>query len=265
VQKLFFYVFLLFTLMVPSQLLADYTLNMHPGVTPISKEIYHLHMLIFWVCVAIGLAVFSVMFYAIIFHRKSRGAVAAQFHDNTWLEVIWSVIPLIILIAISIPATRVLIKIDDHSDSDMTIKITGFMWRWQYDYLDEKIQLMSSLKPSAMLQKYNRDVKSEHYLLDVDYPLVVPIHKKIRFLTTANDVIHSWWVPKLGIKKDAIPGFINETWARIEEPGTYRGQCAELCGVNHGFMPIVVVAKTQEDFDIWLKQQKSSQPKGSHT
>lgn len=256
--------FLLFLLLYSHAIHADLTFNMDPGVTPISKEIYQLHMLIFWICVAIAIGVFTVMFYAIIFHRKSRGVTAATFHKNTRLEIIWSVIPLVILIAMCIPATQVLIKMEDRQDSDLTIKITGFMWHWQYDYLDQDLAFMSRLK-TPLIQIRNRDLKNKNYLLEVDQPLVVPIGKRIRFLTTANDVIHSWWVPKLGIKRDAIPGFINEAWAVIEKPGIYRGQCAELCGANHGFMPIVVEAKLQADYDAWLAQKKADKPiQGSH-
>lgn len=236
---------------------ADYTLNMTKGVTSISRDIYDLHMTILWICVAIAIVVFGVMFYAIIYHRKSRGAVAAQFHESMVVEVIWTVIPFFILVAMAIPATAVLIKMDDTSDSDLTVKITGYMWRWQYEYLDHGVQFMSTLSTPA-IQIQNREAKGENYLLEVDNPLVLPINKKIRFLTTANDVIHSWWVPDLAIKKDAIPGFINEAWAKIEVPGTYRGQCAELCGAKHGFMPIVVEAKTEEEFNAWLEKQKKA-------
>jgi cytochrome c oxidase subunit 2 len=237
---------------------SDYTLNMTRGVTPMSQSVYDLHMLIFWICVGIGLGVFSVMFYAIIFHRKSLGHQAAHFHESTAIELIWTIIPFLILVAMAVPATRVLIKMDDTRDSDLTIKITGYMWRWGYDYLDENISFISSLK-TPYLQIKNRDIKNINYLHEVDNPLVVPIHKKIRFLTTSNDVIHSWWVPALGFKRDAVPGFINEAWAIIETPGTYRGQCAELCGANHGFMPIVVIAKTESEYQEWLVAQKMAQ------
>lgn len=238
---------------------ADRTYNMSPGVTPISHDVYHLHMTIFWICVAIGVCVFGVMFYSIIVHRKSRGAVAATFHESTKLEILWTIIPFIILISMAIPATNVLRHMYDTEDSDLSIKITGYMWRWQYDYLEDGISFMSNLATPPE-QINNRDTKGEHYLLEVDNPVVVPIHKKIRFLTTSNDVIHSWWVRELAVKRDAIPGFINEAWAYIEEPGIYRGQCAELCGARHGFMPIVVEAKTEEDYQAWLadKQAKSS-------
>lgn len=237
---------------------ADYTLNMTRGITEISQHIYKLHMTIFWICVFIGIGVFSVMLYAIIYHRKSRGAEAANFHENTIVEIIWTLIPFAILIFMAVPATNLLIKMHDtEKDSELSIKITGYQWRWEYEYLGEGIRFLSnSSTPQDQIK--NRDVKGQHYLLEVDNHLVLPTGKKIRFLTTGNDVIHSWWVPALGIKKDAIPGFINEAWAKIESPGIYRGQCAELCGVNHGFMPIVIEVKTEEDFDIWLKEKKAT-------
>ncbi len=237
--------------------LADYTYNMTEGVTEISRGIHALHMAIFWICVAVGTVVFSVMFYAIIYHRKSRGAKAAHFHESTTVEIIWTLIPFAILVGMAIPATHMLIKMDDtRTDSAMTIKVTGHQWYWSYEYLGEGVQFISNLL-TPQDQILNRDVKNKHYLLEVDKHLVVPINKKIRFLTTANDVIHSWWVPALGIKRDAIPGFINEAWARIETPGLYRGQCAELCGVKHGFMPIVVEAVSSEVYENWLAQQKT--------
>ncbi len=244
----------LFLLHNPSY--AAYTLNMHPGVTEISRDIYHLHMAIFWICVAVGIAVFSVMFYAIVHHRKSKGVKAAHFHENTTIEIIWTVIPFIILVVMAIPATKILIKMNNtKKDSDITIKITGHQWRWEYEYLGEGIRFISNLT-TPQIQIQNRDLKGQYYLLEVDKPVVVPIGKKIRFLATAADVIHSWWVPALGIKRDAIPGFINEGWATIEKPGIYRGQCAELCGVNHGFMPIVIEAKSEEEYQDWLQKQK---------
>lgn len=237
---------------------AAYTLNMTKGVTEISRDIYHLHMIIFWVCVVVGIFVFGTMFYAILHHRKSLGVTAASFHENTTVEIIWTLIPFIILIALAIPATKILIKMGNTEiDSELSIKITGHQWRWEYEYMGEGLQFISN-SSTPQIQIKNRDVKSQHYLLEVDKPLVVPIGKKIRFLTTAADVIHSWWVPDLGIKKDAIPGFINESWARIEVPGTYRGQCAELCGVNHGFMPIVIEAKTYDEYQAWLTEQKKA-------
>lgn len=231
--------------------------NMTQGVTPLSKEIYNLHMIIFWVCVVIGIIVFSVMFYAMICHRKSKGAVAAHFHEHTLVEIIWTIIPCIILIVMAIPATKTLIRLEDYNDSDITIKVTGYMWRWHYDYIGDNVQFMSSLT-TPYEQIINREPKDKNYLLEVDNPLVLPINKKIRILTTANDVVHSWFVPALGFKKDAIPGFINEIWATITVPGTYRGQCAELCGARHAFMPIVVKAVSLEEYTTWLNQQKQA-------
>jgi cytochrome c oxidase subunit 2 len=237
---------------------AEYVFNMTQGVTEISHAIHSLHMTIFWICVGIGVCVFSVMFYAIIWHRKSRGVVASHFHENTFVEIVWTIIPFSILIAMAIPATHLLIKMHDtKTDSALSIKITGHQWRWEYEYLGEGVRFISNLT-TPKLETQNRAPKNPHYLREVDNPLVVPIGKKIRFLTTASDVIHSWWVPALGFKKDAIPGFINEAWAKIERPGIYRGQCAELCGVLHGFMPIVVEAKTEEEYQAWLAEKKAA-------
>ncbi len=249
-------VFSLLLAMNPS-VQADYIFNMTPGVTEISRGIHNLHMVIFWICVAIGLVVFSVMFYAIIWHRKSRGAKAANFHENTLVEIIWTLIPFSILTMMAIPAAQLLIKMHDtKTDSDLSIKIVGHQWYWEYEYLGEGVRVISRLStPQEQIQ--NRDIKNPHYLREVDNHLVVPQKKKIRFLTTANDVIHSWWVPALGVKKDAIPGFINEAWAKIEEPGIYRGQCAELCGVLHGFMPIVIEVKTEAEYQTWLLEKKA--------
>lgn len=253
-QKLRRFIYSLLSMAIMGDANAAYTLNLTRGVTPISHDIYQLHMIIFYICCGIGLLVFSVLMYALIFHRKSRGAKPADFHEHPGLEVAWAVVPFIILVAMAIPATKVLMHMDDTSEADLTIKITGFQWKWKYDYLDKGISFFSNLS-TPQEQIHNGAPKEKWYLLEVDHPVVVPINEKIRFLVTANDVIHSWWVPALGIKRDAIPGFIHEAWARIEKPGTYRGQCAELCGVNHAYMPIVVEAKSEEDFDKWISQQ----------
>ena len=237
---------------------ADYNLNLPSGVTPISKEIYDLHMTILYICAGIGVLVFSVMLYAIICHRKSRGHKAAKFHESTTVEIIWTIIPFIILVAMAIPASKTLIRMEDTKEADLTIKITGYQWKWHYDYLSEDIKFFSNLS-TPQDEIYNRAPKGQYYLLEVDKPLVVPVGKKIRFLTTANDVIHSWWVPQFGLKKDAIPGFIRESWAYIEKPGVYRGQCAELCGALHGFMPIVVHAVTEEEYQSWIEKTKAEQ------
>lgn len=234
--------------------LADFAINMRRGVTPISKEIYHLHMTIFWICVVIGVIVFGVMIYALIFHRKSKGAVAAEFHSHTALEIVWAIIPFLILVGMAIPATKVLMAMENPAQADITIRVTGFQWKWQYEYLDEGIRFFSNLA-TPFEQYHDHQPKNPWYLLEVDNPLILPINKKIRFVVTSNDVIHSWWVPELGIKRDAMPGFINEAWARIQKPGIYRGQCAELCGLNHGFMPIVVKAVAENEYNAWVTEQ----------
>jgi len=232
----------------------NWQLNMFKGVTPLSKDMYDLHMIAMIVCAVIGVIVFGVMIYSLIHHRKSKGYQAAHFHDNLKLEIVWSVIPFIILVVLAIPATKILMRMDDSRDADITIKVVGSQWKWQYQYLDQGISYYSNLStPYAQIQ--NTQDKSQWYLLEVDKPLVLPVHKKIRFLVTSNDVVHSWWVPELGIKRDAIPGFMHEAWAIINEPGTYRGQCAELCGINHGFMPIVVNALDEQAFNQWVQAQ----------
>ena len=244
---------------------ADYwQMNMYKGVTPLSKDIYDLHMVAMEICGVIGIVVFGIMLYSIIHHRKSKGYKAASFVVNTRLELVWTIIPFVILIGLAIPATKVLIRQDDSSDSDVTIKVVGYQWKWQYQYLDQGISFFSSLAtPYGQIQ--NQQPKGQWYLLEVDHPLVVPVNKKIRFLVTSNDVIHSWWVPELGVKRDAIPGFMHEAWARIEKPGIYRGQCAELCGINHGFMPIVVQAVSDEEFTQWVNQQTKVEDKYAGT
>lgn len=260
--RVFRYLLIFCSLLGTGAARADYALklNMPKGVTPISQDIYQLHMTIFWICTAIGACVFSVIIYTLIKHRKSRGVQPATFHGNVRIEILWSVIPFLILVVMAIPATLVLMRMEDTSKADINIKIVGHQWRWQYEYLDEGISFFSNLStPQAQLK--NKAPKQKWYLLEVDHPLVVPIHKKIRFLVTSSDVIHSWWVPDLGIKRDAIPGFIHEAWARIEKPGIYRGVCTELCGMNHAFMPIVVDARTQKDYEKWLKSEKTKMQK----
>ncbi|HDP90316.1 MAG TPA: cytochrome c oxidase subunit II [Thioalkalivibrio sp.] len=236
---------------------AAWEVNMPQGVTEISRTVYDLHMLIFWICVVIGIVVFGAMFYSIVKHRKSKGHQAAQFHESTTVEVLWTLVPFLILVGMAIPATKTLIAMEDTSNADMTIKVTGYQWKWHYDYMDEGIGFFSNLATSRAAIE-NRAEKGEHYLLDVDNPIVVPVNKKIRFLVTANDVIHAFWVPDLAMKKDAIPGFVNELWTRIDEPGVYRGQCAELCGKDHGFMPIVVVAMEEPKYLDWVAEQKAA-------
>ncbi len=236
---------------------AEYALNLPRGVTPISQQAYDLHMLIFWICVAIAFVVFGAMFYSMLMHRKSKGAVASQFHESTAVEIAWTIIPFLILVGMAIPATKALVAMEDTSNSDITIKVTGYQWKWGYDYIDEDVSFLSTLS-TPREQIYNKAEKGEHYLLEVDNPLVVPVNKKVRLLVTASDVLHAWWVPELGMKKDAIPGFVNEMWIQIDTEGTYRGQCAELCGKDHGYMPIVVVAKNEADYGQWLNEQRSA-------
>jgi cytochrome c oxidase subunit 2 len=245
-----------------SPAMAAWTLNLRQGVTELSREIYDLHMLILWICVAIAVAVFGVMIYSIATFRKSKGAVPADFDHNTKAEVIWTVIPVLILVAMAVPAARTLVKIDDTRGSDMTVKVTGYQWKWRYEYVDDGVSFFSTLAQSSnearQLDSGVDPNTVEHYLLDVDNPMVVPVGKKVRVLVTAADVIHNWWVPDFGLKKDAIPGYINELWFRADKVGTYRGQCAELCGRDHAFMPVVVRVVEQAEYDAWLAGQKAA-------
>lgn len=228
------------------------------GATAISQQVYDLHMTIFYICCVIGLLVFGIMFWSIVHHRKSRGAKAAQFHESTRIELLWTVIPVLILIAMAAPATSTLLKMEDTSKADLTVLVTGSQWKWHYKYLEYPVAFYSLLATSK--QQISGDVpKGGNYLLEVDNPLVLPVGKKIRFLMTSDDVIHSWWVPAFAVKKDANPGYINESWTRIDKPGTYRGQCAELCGKDHGFMPVVVVAKSAEEFEKWIARKGDEQ------
>ncbi|MCF7200574.1 cytochrome c oxidase subunit II [Pseudomonas oligotrophica] len=239
---------------------AAWDVNMRSGVTEVSRSVFDLHMTIFWICVIIGVLVFGVMIWSMIAHRRSRRRESANFHENTRVEVLWTLIPLLILIGMAVPATRTLLHIYDASESDVDVQITGYQWKWHYKYLGEDVEFFSNLT-TPREQINNQSPKGEHYLLEVDQPLVIPAGAKVRFLITAADVIHSWWVPDLAVKKDAIPGFINESWTRVEEPGLYRGQCTELCGKDHGFMPVVVEVKSQEDFAAWLGEKKAEAAK----
>jgi cytochrome c oxidase subunit II len=229
--------------------------NLQEPQSIIAREIYDLHTLIMWIIVGIFIVVFGAMTYAIVMHRKSVGHEAQQFHENTTVEIIWTIIPFFILIGMAWPATKTVIAMKDTSGADITIKATGYQWKWGYDYLQEGISFYSSLAtPREQIE--NKAPKGEHYLVEVDNPVVVPVGKKVRIITTANDVIHAWWVPALGIKQDAIPGFVRDTWFTADKPGTYRGQCAELCGKDHGFMPIVVEAVEPEKYAAWVAGQK---------
>lgn len=240
--------------------LAQNQVNMSPGSTAIGVEIYDLHMLILWICVAIGALVFGVMFYSIIFHRKDRGHKAANFHEHTGVEIAWTVVPFLILIGMAFPATSTLLEIYDNEDAEIDILITGYQWKWSYEYLlegEENIKFMSNLA-TAQEEIYNTVEKENDYLLDVDEAMVIPENTKVRLLVTANDVIHSWWVPEISVKRDAIPGFINEAWTKVEKQGIYRGQCTELCGAYHGFMPIEVHVVSREEYDAWLDSKRGN-------
>lgn len=234
-------------------------LNLREGVTEISRGVYDLHMIIFYICCAIGVVVFGAMIISMLMHRKSIGAEPATFHESTKLEIAWTIVPIIILVAMAVPATSTLRDMYEAGDADISIEVRGYQWKWQYTYLDDdpanEVQFMSALL-TPQDEIYNDASKGEHYLLDVDNPMVIPINKRVRFLVTSQDVIHAFWVPDFAVKKDAIPGYVHESWAVVEEPGIYRGQCTELCGKDHGFMPIVVHAVEQEEYDLWLAEKR---------
>jgi cytochrome c oxidase subunit 2 len=239
----------------------DSTYNLWPGVTPVSRDVYHLHMMMFWWCVAISIVVFGVMIYSLVTFRKSRGAVAdTALTHSTRVEVIWTLIPAVILVIMAIPAARTLLVMEDTRGAERSIKVTGYQWQWRYEYLGEGVSFYSRLDEASNEARQlgsGIDPNSvKDYLLNVDHPLVVPVDTKVRVLVTGNDVIHAWWVPDFAIKKDAIPGFVNEAWFKAEKIGRYTGQCAELCGRDHGFMPIVVEVVSKDDFAKWLAAKK---------
>ena len=249
------------TALTSTAVFSEYGLNMTKGVTSISRDIYDLHMMVFWVCVVIAVIVFGAMFYSVFAHRKSKGAVASQFHESTKAEILWTLIPIVILIGMAIPATTTLIDLEDTSKAEMSVKITGHQWKWQYDYPKEGISFISNLsknsKDAVNGTPEDRN-NADHYLLDVDKRMVLPVNTSVRFLITSNDVIHNWWMPAFGVKQDANPGFINDAWAKVDEIGTYRGQCAELCGKDHGFMPIVVDVVSKADYAKWVAKEQSA-------
>lgn len=233
--------------------------NMEPGVTELGHRIYDLHMVILIICVVIGVLVFGVMFYSIYYHRKSRGAIPATFHESTKVEIAWTVVPFFILLAMAVPATTTLLDVYDNDAAELDVVVTGYQWKWKYEYLSENgenVSFFSNLR-TPQTEINNTEAKGENYLLEVDEPLVLPVNTKVRFLVTANDVIHSWWVPQLAVKRDAIPGFINEVSSKPTEEGIFRGQCAELCGRNHGFMPIVVNVVSKEEYATWLSTKQA--------
>ncbi|MBU2877486.1 cytochrome c oxidase subunit II [Aliiglaciecola lipolytica] len=250
-----------FTVSADSTSTADqYQLNLRKGATEISGQVYDLHMLMFFICVVIAVLVFGVMFWSMIFHRKSRGAKPANFHESVKVEIAWTIIPFIILVVMAFPAAKTLIAMEDPENSEVTVLVTGSQWKWHYKYMENDVEYYSVMA-TQQEQINNKFEKGHNYLLEVDRPLVIPTGKKVRFLVTSDDVIHSWWVPDFAVKKDANPGFINEAWANVIEPGVYRGQCAELCGKDHGFMPIVVVAKEPAEYEEWINTQEEIQRK----
>ncbi len=239
---------------------AQSRLNLTQGVTEVSNRVYDLHMTIFYICCVIGVIVFGLMFISMIRHRKSKNPTPSNFHENVKVEIAWTIVPLLILAGMAVPATTTLIAMEDTSDADVTVQVTGSQWKWHYKYFENEVEYFSRLA-TQQEQIDNQFEKGENYLLEVDRPLVIPTNKKVRFLVTSDDVIHSWWVPDFAIKKDANPGFINETWTRVDEPGIYRGQCAELCGKDHGFMPIVVIAKEPAEYEKWITEKEEEQRK----
>ena len=245
----FFYTLLF---LVPTSVFSEASdYNMRVGVTEVSKEIFDLHMLIMWICVWIGVVVFGIMFWSLWKYRKSSGAIAAKFDDHFWVEIAWTVAATVILVGMAIPSTSVMIKAYDDTEGDINIMVTGYQWKWQYKYLEDGVSFFSNLATSQ--EEINNELpKGEFYLSEVDEPLVIPINKRIRFLITGNDVIHSWWVPDFAVKQDAVPGFINTAWTIVPKPGIYRGACTELCGLGHAFMPIVVRAVEQEEYEAWI-------------
>ena len=250
------YTALLMLSLYPSKVLSDWdALNMREGVTQVSRDVFELHMLIFYICVAIGAVVFSVMFYSLFRYTKKRNPNPSTFHESTKLEVAWTVVPFLILIAMAVPASKTLTEIYDDEEGEINIQVVGYQWKWEYKYLEDDINFFSNLSTDQD-EIYNLVPKGENYLLEVDEPLIIPVDTRVRFLITANDVIHSWWVPDFAIKQDAIPGFINTAWTRAEETGIYRGNCTELCGKNHGFMPVVVKVVEKDEYNDWVLSKK---------
>ena len=247
---------LLMLSLYPSKVFSDWdALNMREGVTQVSRDVFELHMLIFYICVAIGAVVFSVMFYSLFRYTKKRNPNPSTFHESTKLEVAWTVVPFLILIAMAVPASKTLTEIYDDEEGEINIQVVGYQWKWEYKYLEDDINFFSNLSTDQD-EIYNLVPKGENYLLEVDEPLIIPVDTRVRFLITANDVIHSWWVPDFAIKQDAIPGFINTAWTRAEETGIYRGNCTELCGKNHGFMPVVVKVVEKDEYNDWVLSKK---------
>ncbi|MGZ5078387.1 MAG: cytochrome c oxidase subunit II [Usitatibacter sp.] len=242
---------------------ADYHVDLLPPATPMARDAYVLHWGIMWVCVVIFIIVFSAMFWSIFRHRRSVGAKAAHFHENTTIEVIWTIIPLVVLVGMAWPATKTMLQMKDSSNADMSIVVTAYQWRWEYDYQQEGLKFFSNLStPREQIEEREGKgpKKNDNYLLEVDHPMVVPVGKKVRLLITSSDVIHGWYVPQLGVNQYGIPGFIKDVWFSIDKPGTYRGQCSQICGKEHAYMPIVVIAKSPVEYAAWVKEEKAKMP-----
>jgi cytochrome c oxidase subunit 2 len=242
---------------------AAYDVDILPPASPIAQQIYDLHWAIIWICLGIFVVVFGAMFYSVFVHRKAAGAKAAHFHENTTIEIIWTVIPFLILIGMAYPATKTVLEMKDSSNPDLTIKVTAYQWAWEYDYLQDGVRFNSLLStPRAQIEEWEKqgEKKGKDYLLEVNNPMVVPAGKKVRLLITSNDVIHGWYVPQLGVNQYGIPGFVKDAWFKADKPGTYRGQCSQICGKEHGYMPIVVIAKAPDEYAAWVKEQKAKMP-----
>jgi cytochrome c oxidase subunit 2 len=251
------------SLLASGAALADYAMDILPPASPMAQDAYNLHWGILWVCVVIFFLVFGVMFWSIFKHRRSQGAKAAQFHENTTIEIIWTVVPLVVLVAMAWPATKTMLDMKDSGGADITIKVTALQWRWEYDYLQDGLRFTSNLStPRDQIEEYTKvgAKKNVNYLLEVDRPMVVPVNKKVRVLVTSQDVMHGWYVPQLGINQNAIPGFIKDVWFTATKIGTYRGQCSQICGKEHGYMPIVVEAVSEADYAKWVQAVKAKMP-----
>ena len=255
----------LFALSLPASTvaLADYAMDILPPASPMAQDAYNLHWGILWVCVVIFFLVFGVMFWSIFKHRRSQGAKAAQFHENTTIEIIWTVVPLVVLVAMAWPATKTMLDMKDAGGADITVKVTALQWRWEYDYQQDGLRFTSNLStPRDQIEEYTQvgAKKNENYLLEVDRPMVVPVNKKVRLLITSQDVIHGWYVPQLGVNQYGIPGFVKDAWFTATQVGTFRGQCSQICGKEHAYMPIVVEVKSEADYASWVRAEKAKMP-----
>jgi cytochrome c oxidase subunit II len=254
---------LLLSLLASGAALADYAMDILPPASPMAQDAYNLHWGILWVCVVIFFLVFGVMFWSIFKHRRSQGAKAAQFHENTTIEIIWTVVPLVVLVAMAWPATRTMLEMKDAGGADITVKVTALQWRWEYDYQQDGLRFTSNLStPRDQIEEFTKvgAKKNENYLLEVDRPMVVPVNKKVRLLITSQDVIHGWYVPQLGVNQYGIPGFVKDAWFTATKVGTFRGQCSQICGKEHAYMPIVVEVKSDAEYAAWVQAEKAKMP-----